>query len=86
MPMGSLRLRMPDVDSARPTWFLDESTSLGRENTDAEHVAHYDEKEDAGAPAEVDLLRRLLPNTDSTVIDLGAGTGQFSGSPDSSVG
>ncbi len=32
----------------RPTWFLDETTSLGRENTDPEHVAHYDAKEDAG--------------------------------------
>lgn len=69
---------MSNVDSTRPTWFLDESTSLGRENTDADHVAHYDEKEDASAVSEVKLLRGLLPNPDSTVIDLGAGTGQFS--------
>lgn len=69
---------MIDIDASRPSWFLNETTSLGRENTDAEHVEHYDEKEDAGASVEVELLRRLLPNPDSTVIDVGAGTGQFS--------
>lgn len=68
---------MPPSLSSRPTWYLDELTSLGRENTDAEHVAHYDEKEDADAAAEVELLSRLLPERDSTIIDLGAGTGQF---------
>lgn len=68
---------MPDVFSARPAWFLDESTSLGRENTDAEHVARYDEKEDAGSAAEVELLWGILPGSESTVVDLGAGTGQF---------
>lgn len=68
---------MTEPSSIRPTWFLDESTSLGRENTDAEHVAHYDEKEDAGSAAEVEMLWGLLPDPDSTVIDLGAGTGQF---------
>ncbi|PPF68522.1 class I SAM-dependent methyltransferase [Clavibacter michiganensis] len=65
------------MTASQPTWFLDESTSLGRENTDAEHVAHYDEKEDASAAAEVDWLSTVLPERTGTVIDLGAGTGQF---------
>lgn len=65
------------VGMAQPTWFLDETTSLGRENTDPQHVAHYDEKEDAGAAAEIVTLGRLLPATTADVVDLGAGTGQF---------
>ncbi len=65
------------VSMQRPTWFLDEADSLGRENTDPEHVARYDEKEDARAAAEVAMLRELLPATTSDVVDLGAGTGQF---------
>jgi SAM-dependent methyltransferase len=60
-----------------PTWFLDETKSLGRENTDPEHVAHYDEKEDAGAAVEIAMLRQVLPATTRDVVDLGAGTGQF---------
>ncbi|MBG6217775.1 putative RNA methylase [Arthrobacter sp. CAN_A6] len=69
---------MTEKHSCGPSWFLDERTSLGRENTDEEHVARYDEKEDAGAAAEVEWLRRFVPGPNSTVIDLGAGTGQFS--------
>lgn len=61
----------------QPTWFLDEKTSLGRENTDPEHVATYDEKENAGATAEIAILERLLPAKTADVVDLGAGTGQF---------
>ena len=41
----------------RPGWLLDEVASAGRENLDGEHVLRYDVKEDAGAAAEVDLLR-----------------------------
>jgi ubiquinone/menaquinone biosynthesis C-methylase UbiE len=61
----------------RPTWRLDEVASAGRENLDAEHVALYDEKEDAGSADEVELLLRLGLGERSTVVDLGAGTGQF---------
>ena len=52
--------------------------SAGRENLDAAHVALYDQKEDGGAAAEVDLLLGLGLDERSTVVDLGAGTGQFS--------
>jgi SAM-dependent methyltransferase len=55
----------------------DELATAGRENLDACHVARYDEKEDANAVAEVALLRELGLDEQSQVVDLGAGTGQF---------
>ncbi len=58
-------------------WQLDEIAHAGRENLDADHVARYDDKEDADAAAEVRLLEELGMNSASTVLDLGAGTGQF---------
>jgi ubiquinone/menaquinone biosynthesis C-methylase UbiE len=61
-----------------PTWFIDELSYAGRENLDAEHVARYDGKEDAAAAAEVALLQNLGLTHESTVVELGAGTGQFS--------
>ncbi|MPZ94577.1 MAG: methyltransferase domain-containing protein [Propionibacteriales bacterium] len=60
-----------------PDWQLDELASIGRENLDPEHVARYDDKEDAGAAAEVALLTSLGYGPDSVLVDLGAGTGQF---------
>jgi SAM-dependent methyltransferase len=63
---------------ANPSWFIDELSVAGRENLDAAHVARYDGKEDAGAAAEVALLRELGLTDDSVVVELGAGTGQFS--------
>jgi SAM-dependent methyltransferase len=61
-----------------PSWLLDESRTIGRENVDAAHVARYDEKEDADAHAEVARLRSWVSSPNATVVDLGAGTGQFS--------
>ena len=58
-------------------WILDELGTAGRENLDASHVARYDDKEDAHAEEEVELLRSLGLDDRSTVVDLGAGTGQF---------
>lgn len=58
-------------------WILDEVASAGRENLDANHVARYDTKEDAGAADEVGLLRNFGLGPSSEVVDLGAGTGQF---------
>jgi ubiquinone/menaquinone biosynthesis C-methylase UbiE len=62
----------------RPGWLLDEVASAGRENLDADHVARYDDKENADAAKEVELLVSLGIGPDSTVVDLGAGTGQLS--------
>lgn len=60
-----------------PGWFPDELAHAGRENLDAEHAARYDAKEDAGAASEVSLLARHGLTPDSLVVELGAGTGQF---------
>ena len=56
---------------------LDEVASAGGENLDPDHVTRYDAKEDAGAADEVTLLQRLGLLQGATVVDLGAGTGQF---------
>lgn len=61
----------------RPGWLIDEQASAGRENLDAAHVARYDAKMDAEALDEVALLQSLGLGVTSTVLDLGAGTGQF---------
>ena len=60
-----------------PTWFVDELSFAGRENLDPSHVARYDGKEDAGAAGEVALLEELGLTRESVVVELGAGTGQF---------
>ena len=58
-------------------WLLDEVTSAGRENLDPDHVARYDAKEDAAALAEVAELVALGLTSASTLVDIGAGTGQL---------
>jgi SAM-dependent methyltransferase len=56
---------------------LDEMAAIGRENLDAQHVARYDDKEDADAAGELQLLLDAGVDPESCVVDLGAGTGQF---------
>jgi ubiquinone/menaquinone biosynthesis C-methylase UbiE len=58
-------------------WRLDELGAAGRENLDPAHVARYDGKEDADAAAEVALLEALGLGADSTLVELGPGTGQL---------
>jgi FkbM family methyltransferase len=65
------------VSGPRPGWLLDEVASAGRENLDPAHVARYDGKEDAGAVEEVARLQQLGLTPASVVVDVGAGTGQF---------
>ena len=63
--------------SSAPGWQLDEVRSAGRENLDAAHVSRYDAKEDAGAADEVRRCVQLGLTSESVVVDIGAGTGQF---------
>ena len=42
-----------------PGWLLDELASAGRENLDIDHVARYDQKEDARPDSEIALLASL---------------------------
>jgi ubiquinone/menaquinone biosynthesis C-methylase UbiE len=65
------------VLNGREPWVLDELSYAGRENLDAAHVARYDQKEDADPAGEVDALIAFGLGGDATVVDLGAGTGQF---------
>lgn len=65
------------TDVPRPGWLLDELRTAGRENLDTDHVARYDAKMDAGAAQELALLQELGLTEQSVVVDLGAGTGQF---------
>jgi ubiquinone/menaquinone biosynthesis C-methylase UbiE len=60
-----------------PSWFPDELVHAGRENLDTAHVARYDDKEDAGAAAEVALLREAGLTRSSVLVEVGPGTGQF---------
>jgi ubiquinone/menaquinone biosynthesis C-methylase UbiE len=60
------------------SWWLDESSYAGRENLDEQHARRYDDKEDAHAADEVSLLQEAgVLGPTSTVVDIGAGTGQF---------
>ncbi len=62
--------------SGRP-WTVDERAHAGRENLDPAHVARYDRKEDANAAGELAALQAFGLDENATVVDLGAGTGQF---------
>jgi ubiquinone/menaquinone biosynthesis C-methylase UbiE len=61
----------------RHDWMLDELESAGRENLDAAHASQYDVKEDASVTEELTLMKKLGLSEESEVVDMGAGTGQF---------
>jgi ubiquinone/menaquinone biosynthesis C-methylase UbiE len=65
------------VITGRESWVPDELTTAGRENLDPAHVARYDAKMDADAASESAWLSQLCGVPTATVVDLGAGTGQF---------
>jgi ubiquinone/menaquinone biosynthesis C-methylase UbiE len=65
---------MTDPDS----WWLDERAHAGREHSDEQHARRYDAKMDARAADEIRLLQTAgVLHPQCTVVDLGAGTGQF---------
>jgi SAM-dependent methyltransferase len=60
------------------SWWLEETIHAGREHFDEQHTRRYDAKEDAQAADEVSLLQDLgVLGAGCSVVDLGAGTGQF---------
>ena len=62
---------------ARP-WMIDELAHAGPEHLDPGFVAGYDRKQGYPDPAEdLAVLREHGIGRASTVVDLGAGTGQF---------
>lgn len=68
---------VPLMPEEKRSWIVDELAYAGRENRDPVHVARYDGKMDSEAAAELAELRAAGLSEDATVIDIGAGTGQF---------
>jgi ubiquinone/menaquinone biosynthesis C-methylase UbiE len=60
-----------------PAWLYDEQLSAGREHLDRECVARYDTKAGFDPEPDIRLLQELGLNENSTLLDLGAGTGSF---------
>jgi SAM-dependent methyltransferase len=82
-PLGMARTARWGCDN-RPmghqpsAWWLDEKRHAGREHFDEAHARRYDAKMDAGAADEVRLLQDAgALGPDSSVVEFGAGTGQF---------
>jgi ubiquinone/menaquinone biosynthesis C-methylase UbiE len=65
------------MPTGQPSWVPNELATAGRENLDPEHASRYDQKEDARASDEVAWLQARGLGGEATVVDLGAGTGQF---------
>ncbi len=70
-------MESPKPGPSHPRWLLDELATAGRENLEADHVARYDDKEDANAIGELAVLFEHGLDRRCEVVDLGAGTGQF---------
>ena len=59
-------------------WWIDELAHAGREHLDPHYVAGYERKAGYDPAVDIEILRRHGLGADSTIIDLGAGTGRFS--------
>jgi len=66
-----------DGATGRGAWWLDERAHAGPEHLDPGFVAGYDRKSGYDATEDVDALVGRGIGADSTVVDLGAGTGTF---------
>jgi ubiquinone/menaquinone biosynthesis C-methylase UbiE len=58
-------------------WWLDEGAHAGAEHLDPAYVAGYERKAGYDPTEDLDALRRFGFGGESTVVDLGAGTGAF---------
>ncbi len=60
-----------------PDWWLDEFAHAGQEHLDSQYVAGYERKAGYDPTEDIEILRRHGLTGDSTILDLGAGTGRF---------
>ena len=60
-----------------PTWWLDELAHAGPEHLDADYVSTYTAKAGFDPTDDIEALFALGLDGESTVVDLGAGTGAF---------
>ena len=60
-----------------PRWFFDEGAHAGAEHLDSAYAAGYEAKSQTDPEADIRLLSGLGMGSDSTIVDLGAGTGAF---------
>jgi SAM-dependent methyltransferase len=74
---GGLLERKANARMGRPEWMLDELAHAGDEHFDAEHLRIYDQKSATDPSEDVNVLRELGINHESTLVDFGAGTGTF---------
>lgn len=75
-PNGSSR-SLGTLDFMAIDWWLDESKYAGEEHLDDEYVAGYDTKAQVDPSDDVGLLVELGLGAESTLVDIGAGTGVF---------
>ncbi|MBF9131196.1 class I SAM-dependent methyltransferase [Plantactinospora sp. S1510] len=67
----------PNGAGGQPDWWLDELAHAGNEHLDPGYVAGYDRKAGHDPQADLDTLCRLGLDADSTLVDLGSGTGRL---------
>lgn len=60
-----------------PAWFPDELAYAGEEHLDPAFVTGYDQKQATNPTEDITLLQGLGLDASSTLVDLGAGTGNF---------
>jgi cyclopropane fatty-acyl-phospholipid synthase-like methyltransferase len=58
-------------------WWIDETAFAGAEHLDADYVAAYDRKAGYDPAEDVETMARHGLDTESTLLDLGAGTGKL---------
>ncbi|MGC4107455.1 MAG: class I SAM-dependent methyltransferase [Thermomicrobiales bacterium] len=66
-----------DILHAMPAWFPDELAHAGQEHLDPTYVPTYDAKSQTDPGEDLETLARFGFGPDSTLVDLGAGTGTF---------
>ncbi len=66
------------TNNGTPGWYLDEHLHAGEEHLDPAYVRDYDRKAQVDPAPDLAVLRGHGLGPESTVLDMGAGTGEFS--------